>query len=318
MKERESHSPHPKEEKIMFERILWSINPFDRNPKALKAVEAALGLFKDSEVQPLFVMSPQEFHYFRDLKFSKWKSPKPMLPETIAEEQIQTLLKKSPLKKILPAKILPEKDDSSQIKAKRLVEYAETQRFSLIALSTHARKGLMRLFMGSFAETLLLTGFDAVLFVNPQTRAVKKVKSILYPTDFSASSRAGYEKALELASYWGARVEVFFAKAPPQIYNYSVVAEGSIIPYLMLHESEDIEKWSKEYLDLAKKKNITARFTSKPSFDSAETSILKHAKSLKTDMIFMQARKHDAVTNFFGSTIRGVVRSANCPVIALR
>ena len=57
-----------------------------------------------------------------------------------------------------------------------------------LVISTHARTGLERLAMGSFAETVILTSAVPVLVLNPANKVPVSVRKILVPTDLSKKS----------------------------------------------------------------------------------------------------------------------------------
>ncbi len=299
-----------------FSKILWAIDPFDQNIKGINIVKATLKALKPDIVQPIFILSPKEFHHFRDFNKTQIKKNAPLLPENIVKDRILRYLKD--FKNVCPPVVLSEVTDSSRVKAQRLVRYAEENGFEIIAANTHAKTGLQKLFMGSFAEALLLLGFDRYLFTVPSARAPKALRHILYPTDFSAHSKSGFQSVLDFCKLWNAKLSIIFAQSNVQIKNYSVVAEGKFLPYLMLHDDDAVKKSAEEFMHLARSQGVRADIVIKKSSNSTESVILSHAKKIKSDLIIIQARKSGILENIFGSTVRSVIRGAQCPVIAIK
>ena len=73
--------------------------------------------------------------------------------------------------KLLPPHVIMIQDSSPKGRAQALVEYANETHALFIVAGTHARHGLPRLFLGSFAETVILHSDIPVITICPECLA---------------------------------------------------------------------------------------------------------------------------------------------------
>src|SRR5205814_1585215 len=66
----------------------------------------------------------------------------------LAEKQLTTLAQESEVHTMQPGKILVEYDSSLKHAAERIIKYALANKMDAIVVSTHARRGLSRFFLG--------------------------------------------------------------------------------------------------------------------------------------------------------------------------
>ncbi len=106
--------------------------------------------------------------------------------------------------------------------AQRIVQYANEEAGSLVAMATHGRSGLSRLVMGSVAERVLRGASVPVLLLRPENAAVVKTAgeklasalgkgtnlSIAVATDGSTFSQRAVSLAGELQAAFGGKLDV--------------------------------------------------------------------------------------------------------------
>lgn len=142
-----------------------------------------------------------------------------------------------------------------------------------------------------------------------------KYKQILVATDFSPVSEVAAKEAVEFAERYGSEL----------IFLYIIEHFPQHLPhYRIAHEDMDPEHF---IIDRAEKDlaALCARL-GKPDASqevrltthSAKAEILKAAKELDVELIFVGARGHNLLDILSGSTATGVVRGAPCSVFVVQ
>src|SRR5690606_33749030 len=90
-----------------------------------------------------------------------------------AEEALREKLEKVNFPGKPQAVVLLENPPLARLSAELLAEYAKNNAFELIAVHTHARTGIVRFVLGSFAESLLACSSVPLLMTNPSHEAVE-------------------------------------------------------------------------------------------------------------------------------------------------
>lgn len=197
-----------------------------------------------------------------------------------------------------------------------LVSHAKKNRADFILVNTHARKGLSRFWMGSFAETLMHHSSVPVLFLNPTFKAPKNIKTVFCPTSISASAKKGLFKAAEFASSIGAELLIYnnieyFVATPGLSFTETMVFTGNVEKDIKSRK-KTLDKWAQE---------IKARFkvNVKTMVDDADVrvsdGITRVSKKIPNCMIAMEAQTGPVMSILVGSTTRKVVREASVPVL---
>jgi len=177
-------------------KVLWAFNPFDGNRKlqqrALAIVKALAGA--RDHLEAVYVASPVEidlataFDVPVGIRFASY-------PKSLVEQA----LRKLGLKQIR-ATVLTHDSLSMTASARALAAHAAREKADLTLVASHARKGVSRLFLGSFAETLVHLSKTDLLVFHETTRAGKRApKNLLFAHDLSRDGDRGFEKALAYA-----------------------------------------------------------------------------------------------------------------------
>jgi nucleotide-binding universal stress UspA family protein len=155
------------------------------------------------------------------------------------------------------------------------------------------------MFLGSFAESLLLESRTPLLLVGTRVTRVGPITTVLYPTDFGPTSEAVFPRALELVRCLSARLRIFH-HAPGRHTRHE--EPRMLERYAQIARSQGIEP--ELVLDLG---DSGAR--------SVSEAILVAARD--TGLIAMAAQSGWVRSTVAGSATRQVVRGANCPVWVL-
>lgn len=200
-----------------------------------------------------------------------------------------------------------------------LVTAAKKEKADLILVNTHARKGLSRFWMGSFAETLMHHSEVPVLFLNPHSRPAGPIKSLIFPTNLSPESQKALSKVAKLAKS---------IKAELILYNnieYFVATPGLSFTETMVFTQnieKDIEQRRKKLEKTAQKLREKSKIKVKVVVDEKDLrvseGIQKLAKKTQGPLIVMLSQTGPFLSVLAGSTTRKVVRESSHPVLVLR
>lgn len=213
-----------------------------------------------------------------------------------------------------PAIVVDARDGSIRAQVEALLSVARLEGADLVVTPTHAKRGLDRWLLGSFAETLISRSDIPVLAVNPSaTKRRGKHRRILFATDLSAESAAAFAKLIPYALESGAEIRLFhrfsFDSVPEPGAAYSLVSLFERVTGELLRQKRaTLDKW----VEKAAAKGVKAKVV--VDVDSAATvpAILKHAE--RCDLIALAAQSGPVAAAVAGSTTRKVLRQAKCPV----
>lgn len=294
-----------------IKKVIWSIdamNPDEDKTQAHAAQTLRWIAFNSPlEIEPVFVLSPKNVSASPNYYPPHWKA----VHGAYAEKKLDSISKHWELPGLQTPQIIFEKSASTRGEAHALVEYAKDQKVDLIVVSTHARKGLSRFFLGSFAETILLQSKVPVLTVNPNSRCDSKIREILFPSDFAQASRRGFEATVGMARQLGAKLFLYYKE--PLLPSMPLV-EAPLVYDFLLEESLTRQKTVEAWMNWAKAQGIHAEcfFDEKPG--DITSAIVDFAQKKKVDLIAMVAQSGPIASAILGGITRQIVRHADCPV----
>lgn len=300
---------------MTVQKVAWAVDAFpdkadlqSRAGKAIQGFVQALG----AKVEPVWVMR---------------MDPEVMLiPETpqsrksrmaTADQNVKTLVKSIGGKGFLPTRFLHCDVPSVKATVRTLLRFADKDGCDLIAVATHARQGASRLFLGSFAETLILESPIPVLITNAKSPVVGKVKHILFATDFSDESREAYEQVLGIAKQIGADVLLFHQLENP----YPIAAYPYLAPVIPQETLEEIraarQKAGEAWVAAAAQQKVRAKLHLSTTQGDVAKKIVSAAAKLKSCVIAMASQSGPVSAVILGSLTRRVLRTASTPLLIL-
>lgn len=292
------------------ERILWAIDPFAEKKLQFKTLDAIKHFAKNTQVtvEPITVLSPDQLR----LPIQAFHSESNNF-RLKAEETLKKWMKDVKIPGLKPFTLLVSDKYSLRSSADLLMTYAKDSNASLIALSTHARKGVARALAGSFAETLLLHADTPLLVVNPQVKSTKVTK-ILFPTDMSASSEQAFNQVVTIASHLKAKVTLYHKVEYVIPDTYSVFTHHKAYEQYLEKDIQSREEELKAWVKRANERGVKADlvFDKKPSF--VTQGVLKAVKQSKSELLALCSHTGSIGTMMLGSVTRQLLREAKCPV----
>lgn len=293
-------------------RILWAVDPFAEDKGLQAKMAQQLKAFvknRPCAIEPVFILSPDQLRLSPD--FFKGKTGEIRLE---AEQKLTAYLKKIKLPGMTEPTLIVSPDYSLRMAIQACVKHAKDTGAELIAVSTHAKKGVSRMLLGSFAETLVMQSDVPVLVVSPKAKVVPSFKNVVFPTDLTDKSQHAFGQVLKLASTLKARLTIFHNASYFTPYSLDVFA--GIDTYATFIE-KDLER-RKELLAKMKadavKSGVKAEviLNEKPKY--TPEAIVGVVKKSPDAIVALVSQTGPVATTILGSVTRDVLRQANSPV----
>lgn len=143
-----------------------------------------------------------------------------------------------------------------------------------------------------------------------------KIKTILFPTDFSNGARAAMDHAISLAKDYQARLILLYVIQDISIaewYIPSALSVTDLVEDMQKSAGKEMDKWAAEAS--SKVKNVEKMVVRGVPF----VEIIRTAKDQNADLIVIGTHGRTGIDHMlFGSTAEKVVRKAGCPVLTVR
>lgn len=201
--------------------------------------------------------------------------------------------------------------------AATLSEHARKQNAELIVCGTHGRHGLSRLFLGSFAESLILQSPVPILTIGRSTRHFDAIEHILFPTDFENESQAVFPRVLRVAKRFGAKISMLHIIYKPIVLVPGPKTSPLLASYLR-DRKQKAENAAERFLRLARDAQVQAKLELPATDETVTDAIARFSKKHDVSLIAMAARSGRVKSSLTGSVTRQVIRSASHPVWVLR
>lgn len=304
-------------------RVIWAVDPFEERGETRAHVLSALEELSSRGVliEPVYVLSPDE--YDLDVEFNAtWLNQ----IRTTTQKVLAQYLADVKIDGILNPHVLIEKHHSLTRAVRALVAHAELSKADTILVGTHAKSGVTRFFLGSFAETLLLHSKMPVLVVGPHSEIPiqgSKINRILFSTNFGASSFPTFKKVIDLAEARQAKITLFHCLPHPvepffQSGMYLLGGGYLSFPDFLAQDEENKRRTAQRYISAAKEHGIEVEIAFDAGRGSTAPAIVERAQKDGSSLIAMAAESSAVSAALVGSVTRQVVRSAPCPVWVLR
>jgi nucleotide-binding universal stress UspA family protein len=305
---------------ISARRAIWSCDPFESGGETRETVAQVLGFLNErirASIEPVYVLSPADLSLQAGAAQASVRQFAPS-----AEEMLRKAMKALKVKGLRQPKVLIQRTPLLRDSIKALLAYAKLQHADLIVVGTHARTGVSRFLLGSFAESLLLQSKIPVLAINPSVKP-RPVKRILFPTDFGSKSRLFFKKACALARELEAEVILHHAIPHPiePVFQSGVYLLGGgwvAMPDYMRDNESRMRKLAEQWVSDGRKGGAAVSTVFDAGSAGIRDSILKLAGERDVDLIVIGAQSGPVAATLLGSVARRVVREARCAVWVMR
>lgn len=297
------------------QKWLVAIDPFS-DLDISRVITFVKGLAEQSSarLRGVYVLAPESLNWTGEFS-GPWMNR--YLP--FAQEKAREVSKKFGVE----IDVVPCQDAGLRPSVRALVKHAKRWRADLILLSTHARSGIERWTLGSYAETLILASTIPVLVVNPNNRLPERVNKILVPTDLSRKSERFVISLGAFAKAASAELDLFYKQPDPldPMIQQGVYAVGggwvSVQSYLDTEITER-RKQLEKLRAAVEATGVTADTSIGETSGSLIQSINDCAKQKNVDMIALLTQSGPLEAAVLGSVARELVRSSTIPVLIRR
>lgn len=298
-------------------KVIWAVDAFHEDAKAqLRALQAFLkmsGGAGSAAIQPVAALHSGDFDPVSNTFPKNWHEL-----ASHALGNIIDVLENVVNAGVLPARLIKVDKPSLTASVDALIQFAIKESASLILVSSRARKGIDRLALGSFAETLVLRSPVPVLIVNPSAKAHQKLTTILYPTDFSNASKKGFDRILTMAQRLGMQILIFHKMKLP----YVSPPLGLMIPTVSREALRELKDerlaTAKQWAKRAELSGTRTKFHVDSRGGAPLDSILKASRTLGPKAIVgITSQSGPLGAAVLGSLTRQILRSAACPVLVV-
>jgi nucleotide-binding universal stress UspA family protein len=145
---------------------------------------------------------------------------------------------------------------------------------------------------------------------------MKRLRQVLYATDFSPASRRALDTALALAKLGHAKLTILNVLTP-----VILVPEQYVDAETMIDLERRAREWSTEQLAtlVTRVKRAGLKASVLLRAGDAADQIVRACRSTKADLVVMSTHGRRGLPKFFlGSVAERVVASAPCPVVTVR
>jgi universal stress protein A len=145
---------------------------------------------------------------------------------------------------------------------------------------------------------------------------MKRIRRVLYATDFSPASRRAFDTALTMAKSLNARLTIVYVLAP-----VVTVPEQYIDAATFDRLDKQAREWSAQHLNklAARAKSAGVKASVMLRAGDPADQIVRGYRSSNSDLIVVGTHGRRGLPKFFlGSVAERVVSTASCPVVTVR
>lgn len=298
-------------------KIRWAFDPFSDHEDTWQRAVEVLSLISNQsivEITPTYVIGSE----ITDWVANAYPNQGSDIVSAV-QKLSASFLKKIDQKHLFKeAEIIHSSAISKRTDAKTLVDSLEG--YDLLVLNTHARKGLKRLFMGSFAENVLLKSKIPMIFVSPHTTKIQKLDHFFFPTDLSDSSKGVFQTLIENNFGLAKKISLYSRISHPSsafLTSASALFGGPAISLEqhLGHFSNEYEKKMKHWKESFSHPDIPIHSTVDSSAMQTSEAIIHNAEAACADIIAMPSFSNKIDTLVAGSITREVIRASTLPVL---
>jgi nucleotide-binding universal stress UspA family protein len=202
-----------------------------------------------------------------------------------------------------------------------LLEHAEALGASLIVMTTHARGGATRMWLGSVADGLVRRSPVPVLLLRPpvserEPAGERPFARVLLPLDGAPSGNRIIETALEVAGTNGVEYHVVRVLAPLAVAAAEVLHRRGEKPAVRAQQAR-VETVLESTAEALRARGAAVRVQAITG-DGAAASILRYVDEHGMDLVAMTTRSRGGLERWLlGSVADKVLRGASVPLLLL-
>lgn len=299
-------------------KAIWAIDPFaELSQESAIAFLRTLHQKTGVPIKPVYVLSPSQIGL--SVEFG---GPLVEGYELTAKETLNEVIRRHRTDEMTwleEADILVENFSSNTQAARVLIDYADKQGADGIVVSSHSRRGMSRLLLGSFAENLLSRSNVPVFVIGQKDRIPTDIQTILFPTEFGPRAQENFRALVQDAKEWNSKIILAHTiphPIEPLLQSGAYLLGGSWVPVqaYFAHETDRHLRHAEAWARWASHQGVTVEPHVDINGRSIADTIVELARSRGVDLIAMESQSGPIASVLIGSITRQVVRSADCPV----
>jgi nucleotide-binding universal stress UspA family protein len=316
------NTPKKTESNSSVKKVIWAIDAFPDNAELQNHLVETLQIIQrtspKAKIYPTYIISADQLNLGFDLPLSALKQYVPRVKKALDG----VLAAASNIKTETP-KVLISTGTSTTSSVKALMCHAKSVGAGLILAGTHGRKGVSRLFLGSFVETLLLYSDIPVLTVGSQVHQIGNFEKILFPSDLSKKSEHSFKKFLKFAQNWNSKVTLLYVIPNPiePVFQAGVyLLGGGWVPLndFMNSEKGKIEKKLLKWKEMGQKYGVEVSCVLESNAKSVTDGVDQYSKAHAFQLIAMAAQSGKVASRLLGSISRQMARMTDKPLLIIR
>ena len=294
---------------------VMAVNQFDGvNLQTMWSLVKPLSEQFGARVEAAYVLAPASMNWTGAFSGPWMKKYAP-----VAQEKLTQLLPDDSLKKT----IVKCAESGQRASVEALVRHATEVNADYLVISTHARSGLERLAMGSFAESVILMSSIPVLVLNPTHKLPQEIHKILVPTDLSKKSEKYIEALANYAQRLGAEIILFHKQPDPldPIIQQGVYSLGGGWVSVQSYIDDELEAKNSRITSIEtalRSSGLTVSHIFDTSPEGLVESIERAASDNGADMVSVLTQSVGWSAALLGSVARGLMRTSTIPVLVRR
>ncbi len=299
-----------------------AIEPFshsDQPDEHLVQLNQVLNWFSKSllEIDVVSILNPDDLSLPFELVDLKWCQQ----IENLALQKFKKQFIGSSLFEKTKFHILSQVTASKSKTVKMFVDFATLNHSDLLIV--HSRtKSFFKFSLGSFCEKLVHQSYIPILILPFEKEVAIKIKSILFPTDFSSLSKKVYQNVVEMARSLDARVRIYHRIARPideilQVAMHPMNTKLLMPSDLMMLSEAEMRSKAQDWIAWAKAHECEASFNMDSASMTLTGAILEQANKQRVEMIALPS--HTSALNIpsLGSAVNQVLRQSQVPVLII-
>lgn len=291
-------------------KIVWAVDALEetQNQTGVLALLGSLTKKAEAKIDPVFVMGFPGSDSDKELPTTIGQAYR-----ALAEKRMLEFSKRMPSGVMKVGTILGNQTGSARKAAQQLVSYAGTENADAIVVATHARSGISRLLLGSFAEALVNSSTIPIITVNPSAKVRTQISKILFATTFQDRMRNGFEHAVRTAKAMNASLTLYYK----QPFMPTAHLNTELLNFFAQEKAErakQAEKW--QAWSNSNEVQTAVEIDNEPG-DHVK-AISEFAAKGDFDMIAMTSEAAPVLKTLLGSVSRNVIRQAQCPVWVMK
>ncbi len=199
-----------------------------------------------------------------------------------------------------------------------ILDYVKENDIDLVVMGTHGRRGLGHLFLGSVAEEVVRFSTCPVLTIKEkkEPRAATSWKKILVPVDFSKYSEQTVRYAKELATTFGAELQILHIVEELLHPAFYTTGRSSIFEFMPEIEASSIKETNRILKEAG---GPDVKFELHLQEGRASRDIVRFAERHDSDLIVIATHGLTGIEHLLlGSVTEKVVRFSSVPVLTVK